>query len=354
MIETSDTHVFPVRWQRDQIILIDQRRLPNEYSVVAIHRCEDVVRAIRSRIVQGSSALGIAAAYGIYLGACEINTEDRSAFLERLEAICETLKNVRPDKENLRWAVVRMLRQAQTAEGSVAEVRSHLLAAAQAIQAEDFLTCHAIGDHGVAALPDSPAQLTLYTHCNHGALATSGYGTSLGVVRSAWREGRLAGVYAGETRPNFQGSRLTAWECVQEKIPVTIVTDSMAAYCIQQGLIHAVLVGADRIAANGDTINKIGTYSLALAAKAHNVPFFVAAPLSTVDFALESGQDISVSEGPAEAIYSVGEMITAPEGARYYNPSADVTPANLITAFITEQGAIAPSQLIHCRVGAQP
>ncbi|MBD0337327.1 MAG: S-methyl-5-thioribose-1-phosphate isomerase, partial [Cyanobacteria bacterium Co-bin13] len=148
MIETSDTHVFPVSWQRDQIVLIDQRRLPNEYSVVAIHRCEDVVRAIRSRIVQGSSSLGIAAAYGIYLGACEIHTEDRCAFLERLEAICEILKNVRPDKENLRWAVVNMLRQAQTVEGSVEEVRSHLLTAAQALQAEDFRICHAIGDYG--------------------------------------------------------------------------------------------------------------------------------------------------------------------------------------------------------------
>jgi methylthioribose-1-phosphate isomerase len=350
MIENADSHVFPVRWQRNQIILIDQRRLPNEYSVVAIHRCEDVVRAIRSRIVQGSSALGIAAAYGIYLGACEIQTEDRTAFLERLEAICETLKNVRPDKENLRWAVVRMLREAQSAQGTVAEVRSHLLSAAQAIQSEDFQICRAIGDQGLAALPATPEQLTLYTHCNHGALATSGYGTSLGVVRSAWREGRLARVYAGETRPNFQGSRLTAWECIQEKIPVTIVTDSMAAHCIQQGLIHAVLVGADRIAANGDTINKIGTYSLALAAKAHNVPFFVAAPLSTVDFTMESGQSAAVTEGPAEAIYSIGEMITAPEGARYYNPTADVTPAELITAFITEQGAIAPHDLANCQV----
>ncbi|HEY9736159.1 MAG TPA: S-methyl-5-thioribose-1-phosphate isomerase [Trichocoleus sp.] len=353
MIETFDTHVFPVRWQQDHVVLIDQRRLPGEYSVVSIHLCEDVMRAIRSRIVQGSSSLGIAAAYGIYLAAREITTGDRTAFLERLEAICETFKGLRPDKENLRWAVVRMLRQAQTVEGSVETVCEHLLEAAQAIQAEDFQICHTIGDYGLQALPAKPEPLTLFTHCNHGALATSGYGTSLGVVRSAWREGRLAGVYAGETRPNFQGSRLTAWECIQEGIPVTVVTDSMAAHCIQQGRIDAVLVGADRIAANGDTVNKIGTYALALAAKAHNVPFFVAAPLSTIDFFLASGNELALPEGPAEAIYRIGDTVLTPSGANYYAPSADVTPAHLITAFITEQGAIAPEQLSALQVGVQ-
>lgn len=353
MIESPDTHVYPVRWQSDHVVMIDQRRLPNEYSVVSIHRCEDAMRAIRSRIVQGVSALGIAAAFGIYLGAKEIRTEDRTAFLEQLEAICEGFKQLRPDKENLRWAVVRMLRQAQAREGSVDEIRTHLLAAAQAIQAEDFQICRAIGDHGLAALPTSPPQLTVYTHCNHGALATSGYGTSLGIVRSAWREGRLGGVYAGETRPNFQGARLTAWECLQEGIPVTVVTDSMAAHCLQKGVIQAVLVGADRIAVNGDTVNKIGTYGLALAAKAHNIPFFVAAPLSTVDFALASGKEITVPEGPAAAIYQIGDTVISPTGVRHYNPSADVTPAHLITAFITERGAIAPDQLTILQVGLQ-
>ncbi|HEY9880763.1 MAG TPA: S-methyl-5-thioribose-1-phosphate isomerase [Leptolyngbyaceae cyanobacterium] len=345
MLATSDTHVYPVIWKSDHVVVIDQRRLPTEYTAVSIHLCEDVVRAIRSRIVQGSSSLGIAAAYGLYLGAREIRTDDRAIFLERFQAICESFRQLRPDKENLRWAVVRMLREAESTEGSVAQIRAHLLKAAQTIQAEDFQICHAIGDQGLAALPTDPDQLSLYTHCNHGALATSGYGTSLGVVRSAWREGRLARVYAGETRPNFQGARLTAWECVQEGIPVTVITDSMAAHCFQKGLIQAVLVGADRIAANGDTVNKIGTYALALAAKAHNVPFFVAAPLSTVDFALESGQEVAGVEGPTEAIFQVGDTQLAPEGASFYNPSSDVTPANLITAIITERGAIAPSQL---------
>ncbi|HEY9763679.1 MAG TPA: S-methyl-5-thioribose-1-phosphate isomerase [Trichocoleus sp.] len=345
MLATSDTHVYPVVWKSDHLVVIDQRRLPTEYTAVSIRLCEDVVRAIRSRIVQGSSALGIAAAYGLYLGAREIRTDDRTTFLERFEAICERFKQLRPDKENLRWAVVRMLREAQTTEGSVDEIQAHLLEAAQAIQTEDFQICHAIGDQGLTALPRDPIQLSLYTHCNHGALATSGYGTSLGVVRSAWREGRLARVYAGETRPNFQGMRLTAWECVQEGIPVTVVTDSMAAHCFQQGLVHAVLVGADRIAANGDTVNKIGTYALALAAKAHNIPFFVAAPLSTVDFSLESGQELAGVEGPAEAIFQIGDTRLAPERASYYNPSSDVTPANLITAILTERGAIAPTQL---------
>lgn len=345
MIETNDTHVYPVVWRSDHVTLIDQRRLPTEYSVVSIYRCEDVIRAIQSRIVQGSSSLGIAAAYGIYLGARAIRTEDRTAFLERLEAICEQFKNTRPDKENLRWAVVQMLRVAQSTPGSVTEICDRLLETAQSIQEEDFRICHAIGDRGLAALPDTPVQLTLYTHCNHGALATSGYGTSLGVVRSAWREGRLAGIYAGETRPNFQGTRLTAWECVQEGIPVTVVTDSMAAHCFQRGLIHAVLVGADRIAANGDVINKIGTYHLALAAKAHNMPFFVAAPLSTIDFSLESGQEILITESTEEPLYQIGKTRLGPEGARYYNPSSDVTPGDLVTAIFTEHGAHSPHQL---------
>lgn len=345
MLKSPDTHVYPVWWQQDHAVVIDQRRLPREYSVVALHRCEDAVRAIRSRIVQGGSSLGLTAAYGIYLGATEIATEDRAAFLERLEAICEVFKGLRPDKENLRWAVVRLLRQAQVTEGAPAVLRSHLLEAAHAIQAEDFQTCRAIGEHGLSVLPRLERPLTLLTHCNHGALATSGYGTALGVVRSAWRAGRLAQVYAGETRPNFQGSRLTAWECVQEGIPVTVINDSCAAHCIQQGLIDAVLVGADRIAANGDTLNKIGTYALALAAKAHDVPFLVAAPRATIDFTLASGKDIELPLGPAEPLYQIGDTPITPALATVYSPAADMTPAALVTAFITELGAIAPAQL---------
>jgi methylthioribose-1-phosphate isomerase len=346
MVENSlDTHVFPVIWQNDHVVLIDQRQLPEQYSIVTIHRYEDIVRALKSRIVQGGSALGIAAAYGLYLAAKDMPSDDPTAFWERIEAIGDQLKQTRPDKKNLRWAVDQMLALAHGSKAPVNILQAQLLAKAQALQAEDFTLCHTMGNYGLRALPDQPERLTLFTHCNHGALATSGYGTSLGVVRSAWREGRLQRVFAGETRPNLQGARLTAWECVQEGIPVTVVIDSMAAHCMQQGWIHAVLVGADCIAANGDTINKIGTYGLALAAKAHNIPFFVVAPLSTLDAELASGQEVSVTQHAPEEIYKIGDMITSPDTATFYNPAVDVTPAHLVTAFITEEGPIAPKDL---------
>jgi len=346
MVEnTLDTHVFPVIWQDDHVVLIDQRQLPEFYGIVSIHRYEDIIRALESRIVQGGSALGLAAAYGLYLAAKSLHGEDPAAIWERLEAIGEQMKQTRPDKKNLRWAVNQMLAIAHHQSTTVSQLQTQLLEKAQALQADDFTICHRIGDAGLEALPSSPEQLTVFTHCNHGALATSGYGTSLGVVRSAWREGRLHRVFAGETRPNLQGSRLTAWECVQEGIPVTVVTDSMAAHCLQQGWIDAVLVGADCIAANGDTINKIGTYGLALAAQAHNVPFFVAAPTSTVDASLANGQGVTLTQHRPEEIYCLGDTITSPDTATFYNPAADVTPAHLITAFVTEKGVVTPDSL---------
>jgi len=345
MAEALETHVYPVRWQNDHLLLIDQSKLPKEYAVVSINRCDDVLTAIRTRIVRGGPALGIAAAYGLYLGSQEIRTHDRTAFLERLEAIAEQLKAARPDKANLLWSVDYMVKQVSQSQGSVSDLKALLLKTAQDIQQEDWEICVAIGQHGLAALPQETDKLTLYTHCNHGALATSGFGTSLGIVRTAWQEERLHKVIAGETRPWLQGARLTAWECVQEAIPVTVVTDSMAAHCMKQGMIDAVLVGADRIAANGDTINKIGTYSLALVAKAHDIPFLVAAPLSTVDFGLENGDGMPVSQGEAIDICQVGETVTCPAGVTAYNPLADVTPAELITAIVTEHGAIAPAEI---------
>jgi methylthioribose-1-phosphate isomerase len=238
-----------------------------------------------------------------------------------------------------------MLKTAHETPGSVEDIKQALVQTAQAINAEDLQTCQAIGDNGLTVLPKTPEKLTLLTHCNTGALATAGYGTALGVVRSAWREGRLNRLYADETRPRLQGAKLTAWECVQEGIPVTVITDNMAAHCMQRNLIHAVLVGADRIAANGDTANKIGTYSLAIVAKAHNVPFFVAAPLSTIDFELFDGSQIPIEERPPEEIYQVGNTTLTPVGAEFYNPAFDVTPANLITAIITEKGAFPPDEL---------
>lgn len=220
-----------------------------------------------------------------------------------------------------------------------------MLTTAKTINAEDLQTCQAIGAHGLSVLPTTPEQLNILTHCNAGALATAGYGTALGVVRAAFAQGRLAHLYADETRPRWQGAKLTAWECVQEGIPVTVIADSMAAHCMQQGMVNVVVVGADRIAANGDTANKIGTYSLALVAKAHNIPFYVAAPLSTIDFTIADGSEITIEERDPSEIYAVGDTILTPTGAEFYNPAFDVTPAELITAIITEHGVFAPNEL---------
>lgn len=345
MTQALETHVYPVFWQDDHVLLIDQRKLPKEYAVVSINRCEDILTAIATRIVRGGPALGMAAAYGLYLGAKTIHTNDLTAFLERLEAIAEQLKAARPDKANLLWSVDYMVKDVREQSGSVDELRMQLLKTAQKIQQDDWDICVAIGKHGLAALPHTPTKLTLYTHCNHGALATSGFGTSLGIVRTAWQESRLTKVIAGETRPWLQGARLTAWECVQESIPVTIVTDSMAAHCMKRGMVDAVVVGADRIAANGDTVNKIGTYALALAAKAHNLPFLVAAPLSTVDFGLATGDALDIPQGDAMDVCQIGGIVTCPTEVETYNPLADVTPAELITAIVTEHGAIVPADL---------
>jgi methylthioribose-1-phosphate isomerase len=304
-----------------------------------------MARAIKTMIVRGAPAIGVAAAYGMYLGAREIQTHDRDVFLTQLEDIAQMLRQTRPTAVNLFWAISRMLRTAYETIGTVEQIKTTLLKTAQEIQVEDLQTCQAIGDRGLEALPSHPHQLCLLTHCNAGALATAGYGTALGVVRSAWREGRLARVYADETRPRLQGARLTSWECVQDGIPITLITDSMAAHCMKQGLIDAVVVGADRIAANGDTANKIGTYSLAIVAKAHNVPFFVAAPLSTIDFDLPSGSEIPIEERHPSEIYQIGETVICPPGVEFYNPAFDVTPAELITGIITEKGVVVPSHL---------
>jgi methylthioribose-1-phosphate isomerase len=337
--------VFPVVWQNNAVLLIDQTRLPQEYSVVEISSSEEMAVAIKTMIVRGAPAIGVAAAYGIYLGAREIETSDGQEFLAQLEKVADLLRATRPTAVNLFWAIDRMLKTAYKSSGTVEEIKQTLLETAQIIQNEDLQTCQAIGDHGLKVLPQNPHKLTLLTHCNAGALATAGYGTALGVVRSAWREGRLTRVFADETRPRLQGAKLTAWECVQEGIPVTVITDNMAAHCMQKGLIDAVVVGADRIAANGDTANKIGTYSLAIVAKAHNIPFFVAAPLSTVDFQLANGGLIPIEERDPTEIYQIGNTQLTPKGVEYYNPAFDVTPAELITAIITENGAFLPGEL---------
>ncbi|MDX2229835.1 MAG: S-methyl-5-thioribose-1-phosphate isomerase [Leptolyngbyaceae cyanobacterium bins.349] len=342
---SQESHVYPVIWSDNHVRLIDQTRLPNEFDWVEIRRYEDMAMAIETMIVRGAPAIGVAAAYGVYLGARDIPTADRTEFLAQLEQVAERLRATRPTAVNLFWAIDRMMKVAQQTLGSVDYLKEVLLETAKSINADDIRTCQQIGDHSLAVLPTSPTKLRLLTHCNAGALATAGYGTALGVARSAWREGRLERVYADETRPRLQGAKLTAWECVQEKIPVTIITDNMAAHCMKLGMIDVVVVGADRIAANGDTANKIGTYSVALAAKAHGIPFFVAAPLSTIDFAIADGSQIPIEERHPSEVYQVGDTILCPQGAEFYNPAFDVTPAELIAAIITEHGAIAPHEL---------
>ena len=349
--------IYPVIWQDNKVSLIDQTRIPEEYSRVIISRSADMAKAIETMIVRGAPAIGVAAAYGMYLGATEIETSDmsddmatqRTKFLAHLEQVANLLRQTRPTAVNLFWAISRMLKTAYEEIDSIEEIKATLLKTAQAIQAEDLTTCQAIGDRGLAVLPNNPAKLKILTHCNAGALATAGYGTALGVVRSAWRSQRLAMVYADETRPRLQGARLTAWECVQENIPVTVITDSMAAHCMQQNMIDVVVVGADRIAANGDTANKIGTYSLAIAAKAHQIPFYVAAPFSTIDFDLTQGSQIPIEERSTLEISQIKNESICAVGANFYNPAFDVTPAELITAIITEKGAIQPNSLIDYR-----
>jgi methylthioribose-1-phosphate isomerase len=341
--------IYPIRYSSDRVLLIDQTRLPEAFNLVEIQTGDEMARAIQTMIVRGAPAIGVAAAYGMYLGAREIETRDREEFLQSLEEVAQKLRQTRPTAVNLFWAIARQLQVARATPGSVAQIQVRLLETAQIIQTEDVQTCRAIGDNGLTVLPAQPERLTILTHCNTGALATAGYGTALGVIRSAWRDGRLNRVYADETRPRLQGAKLTAWECVQEGIPVTVITDSMAAHCMKQGLIDAVIVGADRITANGDTANKIGTYSLALVAKAHNVPFFVAAPLSTVDFKLATGAEIPIEERDSTEIYRVGDTQLCPEGAEFYNPAFDVTPAEWIASIITEKGAVKPRDLIELR-----
>jgi len=352
-MSSPSNQVYPVVWQGDRVLLIDQTRIPNEYALVEISRYEDMAWAIETMVVRGAPAIGVAAAYGIYLGARGIQTSNRADFLQQLEAVAQRLRATRPTAVNLFWAIDRMIKTAQQTLGTVDHLKQVLLETAQTINADDLHTCQRIGAHGLEALPTKPEKLRLLTHCNAGALATAGYGTALGVVRSAWSAGRLERVYADETRPRLQGARLTAWECVQEGIPVTVITDNMAAHCMQRGLIDAVVVGADRIAANGDTANKIGTYSVALVAKAHNIPFFVAAPLSTIDFAMSDGSQIPIEERDPSEIYQIGDTRLCPVEAEFYNPAFDVTPANLIAAIITEYGAIAPHNLKQALAGKQ-
>jgi methylthioribose-1-phosphate isomerase len=333
-----------LRWCGDAtgcLVLIDQTCLPGDFRELECRDVETVWEAIRSLRVRGAPAIGIAAAYGVCLGLQAVREAGPAAFDQRFEAVVSRLAGSRPTAVNLFWALDRMRRRAQTLRGSLppAEIHDALLAEARAIHEEDRAMCHAIGRHGAALLPDGAGVLT---HCNAGGLATSEYGTALSVFFTAQDQGKRLHVYVDETRPLLQGARLTAWELVQRGIPATLICDSMAAQVMREGRVQAVIVGADRIAANGDTANKIGTYSLALVAAAHAVPFYVAAPTNTFDLSLASGELIPIEQRAAEEITHGFGRPTAPGGIAVYNPAFDVTPARYLRGIITQRGVIAP------------
>jgi methylthioribose-1-phosphate isomerase len=324
--------VETLRWRGDRLELLDQRLLPQRCEYLLCTTAADVATAIRDMAVRGAPAIGCAAAYGIALEAAQPRGSLDAAFVE--------LAASRPTAVNLFWALDRM-RGVVNAGSDLprAELFTRLRAEAEAIHHEDLTVNRAIGVHGAARIADGARILT---HCNAGALATAGHGTALGVVRSARDEGKRVSLIATETRPYLQGARLTAWEMVQESIPVTLVTDGMAGHLMQKGAVDLVVVGADRVAANGDVANKIGTYALAVLAARHRLPFYVAAPLSTIDLKVPNGAAIPIEERSAEEIIGFRGERWAPEGVMVANPAFDVTPAELITGLITERGIVSP------------
>ena len=332
--------IAPVRWEHDRLVLLDQRLLPGRELERVYGRWEDVADAIRTLAVRGAPAIGVTAAFGVVLAARGSHAQTFEGLMADLEVAFKGLAGTRPTAVNLFWALDRMRRAAEgLRDRPIDEARARLLAEAQAILDEDVSGNRALGDHGAALIP---ARARILTHCNAGALATAGYGTALGVVRSAHAQGKVALVWVGETRPVLQGSRLTAWECVRDGIPHRLIADVAAASIMERGEVDLVVTGADRIAANGDTANKIGTYALAVLARHHGVPFYVAAPFSTIDPALRSGGHIPIEERDAGEVRRMGGHLTAPEGSPVFNPAFDVTPATLITAIITERGVFRP------------
>lgn len=322
--------------------LIDQTRLPLELVEIECRDVEAVWEAIRMLRVRGAPAIGIAAAYGICMGLQTVSGRDAAAFFARLQQVTDYLSQSRPTAVNLFWAIRRMIQRAldlQKVGATPGETHAALLAEAQAIEQEDRLMCRAIGRHGAELLPDGAGVLT---HCNAGGLATADYGTALAVVFAAVESGKKVHVFVDETRPLLQGARLTAWELRQRDIPCTLICDSMAAVVMKQGKVHAAVTGADRIARNGDAANKIGTYGVAVAAAAHRIPFYIAAPSSTFDLSLEDGAAIPIELRDAEEITRGFGRQTAPEGVDVYNPAFDVTPAELIAALVCERGVISP------------
>ncbi len=347
--------ILPVVWQNDKIVAIDQSQLPGKLIVVEIRRSEDVIAAIRSGIVQGAAAIGLVAAYGLYLVTTEVDggTADRDTAIARLEVLANQLRQLRPGLGYLSAAISRALRTAYETVGSVTDIQASLLQVAKNIQEEDLRACRAIGARGLESILEilgargsAPDKVVLLVAGgNIGALANAGYGTALGIARAALEGGRLARVYVTESRPRLQGAKLAAWECVRDGIPATVIADVAAAYCLQQGLIDAVAVGAERIAANGDVQNCIGTYALATLAAAHDVPFFVAAPRQAIDLNVADGQRLLAGERHPTEVYQIGEQILCPPGVECYNPGSDITPAAAIARIVTEGGSVSPERL---------
>ena len=351
---TMDDGVKTVEWTAEGVSLIDQRQLPRKEEYVLCRSAEEVAEAIRTMVVRGAPAIGVTAAMGIALGIQKAPARTPQDLKAELSRICDTLAATRPTAVNLFWAIGRMRNRFDEllAGGADLEtIRESMHHEAQSILEEDVAACHALGDYGAELLP---AGKTVMTICNAGALATAGYGTALGVVRSAVRAGKNVDVVALETRPFLQGARLTAWELQRDGIPTTLITDNMAGYFLHSGRVGAVVVGADRIAANGDTANKIGTYSVAVLAKENSVPFYVAAPLSTVDLAIPSGDAIPIEQRAESEVTHFQGVPIAPEGIHVINPAFDVTPHRYIAAIVTERGIARPPFSENLRRMKQP
>jgi methylthioribose-1-phosphate isomerase len=328
-----------LNWNKECLTLLNQTRLPMSVEFIECKDWRVVAEAIRRLEVRGAPAIGAAAAFGLVLGACELK-DQKGDFWQKLLLVAEELRQTRPTAVNLFWAIDRMMSVASrfSADNSLSEVIEALEKEALAIANEDREVNKKISQYG-ATLFNQPG-MSVLTHCNAGALATVDFGTALGVIRQAWSEKRIKRVFADETRPLLQGARLTAWELMQENIPVTLITDNMAGWVMKQNMVQAVIVGADRITLNGDVANKIGTYSVAVLAREHNIPFYVAAPVSTFDFAMDTGDDIPIEERNSQEITTFGGVSCAPEGVDVFNPAFDVTPNHLVSAIITEFGIL--------------
>jgi methylthioribose-1-phosphate isomerase len=331
--------MFPtIDWQPEAIVMVDQRKLPAQEVYVHCRTPAEVARAIKTMVIRGAPAIGVAAAMGLALGVKNSRTQGTRQLAVEFTKTCDLMAGTRPTAVNLFWAIDRMkgaFGAGIRAGESVAEIGARMEREARAIHDEDVQSCRDMGRFGAEVVP---AAARILTHCNAGALATAGYGTALGVIRAAAEQGKVLQVYADETRPFLQGARLTAWELVRDQVPTTVITESMTGPLMQHGQVDFVVVGADRIAANGDVANKIGTYTVAMMARAHNVPFYVAAPLSTIDLSTPDGSHIPIEQRPAREMTHVGSTRMVPEGAGVWNPAFDVTPAELVTGIITERG----------------